>query len=459
MSHDTLNLGGVALPGGGTVLVNDTSPGGTVPRVELHMNAHPPALDPAAAGGLADLLLTWAVGQGYMPRPTVQWDRWALPDPDVFAVLIERALTGEEPTVENFDRYAAAYREACRIAAALPEVLGLLEQYQAAFVVDAVIACGPECSEMHTFEVGRCEQAGDRPSVPLRPMPTVRDLDALLCYVASTAAHVPGDVLDAHDRLRQTVDAAQAARADFLDKLDGHEPDPAQVDDLPGLLQRLVAAWGALGVARLTLEGVPEADRAAWLHALAHPWEDATREPIRSDWRAPASVPLRPMPTVRDLEVVLSLARVSLDRLGDMAVPVEREAVARLTETVEAAKAARADFLDQLDGREHVDTSGHDHAGYSEEKCVRCGWVMGNPPLNCQNDNTPHRFPSQGDPLGRDGDPVEDEDGAPLPPSVQFLLTCARRVVQTSERGTAALAAHIADLARALEQVESESRR
>lgn len=37
----------------------------------------------------------------------------------------------------------------------------------------------------------------------------------------------------------------------------------------------------------------------------------------------------------------------------------------------------------------------HDHKGFSEEKCVRCGWIMGNAPLNCQNDNTPHVFPSQ----------------------------------------------------------------
>jgi hypothetical protein len=37
----------------------------------------------------------------------------------------------------------------------------------------------------------------------------------------------------------------------------------------------------------------------------------------------------------------------------------------------------------------------HDNKGFSEEKCVRCGWVMGHPALNCQNDNTPHVFPSQ----------------------------------------------------------------
>ena len=37
----------------------------------------------------------------------------------------------------------------------------------------------------------------------------------------------------------------------------------------------------------------------------------------------------------------------------------------------------------------------HDHKGHSEEKCIRCGWVMGHRPLNCMNDDTPHVFPSQ----------------------------------------------------------------
>jgi hypothetical protein len=37
----------------------------------------------------------------------------------------------------------------------------------------------------------------------------------------------------------------------------------------------------------------------------------------------------------------------------------------------------------------------HDHKGHSEEKCLRCGWVMGHRPLNCMNDDTPHVFPSQ----------------------------------------------------------------
>lgn len=41
------------------------------------------------------------------------------------------------------------------------------------------------------------------------------------------------------------------------------------------------------------------------------------------------------------------------------------------------------------------EVAGHDNKGFSEEKCIRCGWVMGHPPLNCQNDDTPHVFPSQ----------------------------------------------------------------
>lgn len=32
---------------------------------------------------------------------------------------------------------------------------------------------------------------------------------------------------------------------------------------------------------------------------------------------------------------------------------------------------------------------------FSREKCVRCGWTMGSPPLSCQNDGSPHSFPSQ----------------------------------------------------------------
>lgn len=37
----------------------------------------------------------------------------------------------------------------------------------------------------------------------------------------------------------------------------------------------------------------------------------------------------------------------------------------------------------------------HNDKGFSEERCLRCGWVMGSPALNCNNDDTPHRFPSQ----------------------------------------------------------------
>jgi hypothetical protein len=54
---------------------------------------------------------------------------------------------------------------------------------------------------------------------------------------------------------------------------------------------------------------------------------------------------------------------------------------------------------DEWDGTEwvplHVLAHRHDHKGHSEEMCIRCGWVMGHIPLNCQNDDTPHVFPSQ----------------------------------------------------------------
>ena len=43
----------------------------------------------------------------------------------------------------------------------------------------------------------------------------------------------------------------------------------------------------------------------------------------------------------------------------------------------------------------HVVAQRHDHKGHSEEMCIRCGWIMGHIPLNCQNDDTPHLFPSQ----------------------------------------------------------------
>lgn len=50
------------------------------------------------------------------------------------------------------------------------------------------------------------------------------------------------------------------------------------------------------------------------------------------------------------------------------------------------AQTVRSDFLAAV--------AAQDHKGFSEEQCFRCGWVMGRPALNCQNDDTPHRFPS-----------------------------------------------------------------
>jgi hypothetical protein len=54
---------------------------------------------------------------------------------------------------------------------------------------------------------------------------------------------------------------------------------------------------------------------------------------------------------------------------------------------------------DEWDGSEWVPLDvlarRHDHKGHSEEMCIRCGWTMGQIPLNCQNNDTPHVFPSQ----------------------------------------------------------------
>ena len=49
-----------------------------------------------------------------------------------------------------------------------------------------------------------------------------------------------------------------------------------------------------------------------------------------------------------------------------------------------------------------TDTDALDNKGFSEETCVRCGWRMGQPALNCNNDDTPHRFPSQQTPSSPD---------------------------------------------------------
>jgi hypothetical protein len=70
-----------------------------------------------------------------------------------------------------------------------------------------------------------------------------------------------------------------------------------------------------------------------------------------------------------------------------------------MNETAEdVLRELRAIFYPKLDNHEKARIRrvlGEDK-GYSEEQCIRCGWTMGQPPLNCQNDDTPHAFPSQG---------------------------------------------------------------
>ena len=53
-----------------------------------------------------------------------------------------------------------------------------------------------------------------------------------------------------------------------------------------------------------------------------------------------------------------------------------------------------------------AEIAAHDNKGFSEERCLRCGWVMGSPALNCNNDDTPHRFPSHS-PISRSGEAPE----------------------------------------------------
>jgi hypothetical protein len=58
----------------------------------------------------------------------------------------------------------------------------------------------------------------------------------------------------------------------------------------------------------------------------------------------------------------------------------------------------------------HVLAQRHDHKGHSEEMCIRCGWTMGQIPLNCQNNDTPHVFPSQQAEIERLRQTVRDRD-------------------------------------------------
>jgi hypothetical protein len=61
----------------------------------------------------------------------------------------------------------------------------------------------------------------------------------------------------------------------------------------------------------------------------------------------------------------------------------------------------------------------HDHKGHSEEKCLRCGWVMGRRPLNCINNDTPHVFPSQQAEIERLRALVDDYEN-----SISWETTC-----------------------------------
>lgn len=472
MSHDTeRTLGTYGTPGGGLLELVDVSPGGVVPRVRLlHRNVlDQQDLDPAAAGLLGEDLLAWAIDHGKMPRPSTQMARWQLPDADLLAVLVERVLIGEEATAENLERYTAAYREAHRIASALPEVLGLLEQLNPDDgVVDAEIACGPECSEGHTYEVGRCEQAiaprltEDGYSGPTHPTdrwPDVHDhppadgadrLYGLLHGARENLCRAQYHVAERENG--RALDVAVAlidSVGRLLEQWSVHDRADLDPDlmavlagtahhylDHDGMLEHLVNEWGALGVARKLHDGVPAADRDGWLFALSRPEEDATRDPILSDWQPAArdvaeamgaersatmeeaaealrsaARPLAGTPTVSDLRLVLDTLDLFVGGGRPLLTAQAAEAAGRLHRAVTAAEQARDELL-------HVDL----------------------------------------DPL----DLVEDEDGAPLPPSVQALIRSAEVVSAQAWRPSGSLAElrdAVKVLAERLAVVKQESRR
>lgn len=66
----------------------------------------------------------------------------------------------------------------------------------------------------------------------------------------------------------------------------------------------------------------------------------------------------------------------------------------------------------------------HDNKGHSEEKCLRCGWVMGDRPLNCINNDTPHMFPSQQDEIERLRAAIDAVDDLHSPLAHDTCLAC-----------------------------------
>lgn len=440
MSHDTLTLTTAGLPSGGTVSLIDTSPGGVVPRCHLLYDGgtYRPDMDPAAAVEVGEALISWAIRHGHWPTPAAQWDRWQLPDPDVFAVLVERALVGEDPTVENYERYASAYRDACRIAAALPEVLGLLEQYQAAWVVDAEVeeseppvwvADRPhphQCDVVFGHADGRpCTLCGLGDRAPIhhgwpgdpaaalvdvatpQVFPKVADLRRVLDLVKHEATmRAPGhEDRVAYDRLREAVDALGSVASDAV-TLDMHQE---------------------------------VAHRLTETLRVRMPAEVVTTRMVRCDVLGDGDV---------QVGQSISLVQVSEDE-ADLVLLLGRAVPADAPEDprglVKVNERALGHVLDAFDrwAREHTTVHTRADAAHLRDRLY--------------HPTAPIGFV---DPLDRDGDPVEDEDGAPLPESVQTLIRSAHRVAAAvRDESVSVLLTAIDGLAVSVQRVVMESRR
>jgi hypothetical protein len=88
-----------------------------------------------------------------------------------------------------------------------------------------------------------------------------------------------------------------------------------------------------------------------------------------------------------DVDAVRALLAPFLARIAAL-----EEQVAWYDAALESARAEAG--INEPMSLEYIHANPNSH---SREKCLRCGWVMGMPPLNCVNDDTPHRFPSQAD--------------------------------------------------------------
>jgi hypothetical protein len=128
-----------------------------------------------------------------------------------------------------------------------------------------------------------------------------------------------------------------------------------------------------------------------WQLHYGHPAEQATL--ILGDL-ARAVVAVLPTADVSD-EAIMEALSVDLSAFPDFGA-INRALVANVRALLDAQAAAHAAEVGDGCRCLHCEKRPEwlEPNSHSREKCLRCGWVMGSPPLNCQNDDTPHRFAS-----------------------------------------------------------------